>query len=608
MLKSPAIRRLCWPDWTADVTPSTLRSDLIAGATGATIALPQGVAFAAIAGLPPQYGLFATILPPFIAALLGSSRVTLSGPTVASSALLFGALATHALPGSASYIGLALGLTFLSGCFQLVFALIRLGSLASFVSSSVMLGFTTAAAFAIALAQLNDILGVSIEQKAIHDPAIWISELARNAQPWSVAIALAALGLTIGIRRLWPRAPVFLIALVGASLLCLAAHGVEHGVRVVEPLATVLPSYSPPSVSFEFLRDFSQGAFALALVGVLQTISIGRAFAIKTGQSFDSNREILAQGISNVWGSFFQSLASAGSLNRTALAFESGARTPLAAVFASIFSVILLVIVSPLLTYVPVPAVAGLTLYAACQLIDFREIRHVLQSSKAETLVIVITLLTGTFLNLQFAVYAGVIASLWIFLLRTAKPALAVGTVDATSPDRRHFRNADLYGLPECPQVVFVRLDGPLYFGSVDFLRSELQRLSRERPHQKYLVLILRGVGEIDLPGAELIIEEARRRRSVQGDLFLVARYPPLRKQLEQYNVMSGLGRENVFESKGDAIERIVPRLDVGVCQICPHRIFLECPSAELSVAADAARRNDAAMADVARSDAASAC
>jgi SulP family sulfate permease len=589
MRTSFAIRRLLWPDWTTDVTPTTVRSDLVAGITGATVALPQGVAFAAIAGLPPQYGLFATIFPPLVAALVGSSRVTLSGPTVASSALIFGALSTHATPGSVSYIGLAVALTLFAGCFQIAFALIRLGSLTSFVSSSVMLGFTAAAALSIGLSQLSDVFGISVDRSNFSDAMVWALELVRNAHPWSLTIALATLGLIVGTRRLLPRAPAFLISLVGVGILCFAIDGVGRGVRVIEPLVTVLPSYRPPSISLEFLRVFFQSAFALALIGVLQTVSIGRAFAIKTQRSFDPNREIMAQGISNVCGSFFQSLASAGSLNRTALAFESGARTPLAAVFATAFSFILLIIVSPLLAYVPVPAIAGLTLYAAYQLIDFRAIWQLLQNSRAETFVILITFVTGTFVNLQFSVYAGVMAALWIFLSKTAKPALAIGTIETASP-RRHFRNADLYGLPECPQLLFARLDGPLYFGSVDFLRQELQRLARERPHQKYLVLILRGVGEIDLPGAELIIEETHRRRAVHGDLFLVARYPPLRKQLERFHVINSLGDENVFDSKGDAIERIVPRLNLNTCMACPHRIFLECPPVQFRIEATKAR------------------
>lgn len=567
------------PEWAGQITASTLRADIFAGFTGATVVLPQAVAFASTAGLPAQYGFYTAIVIPIVAALFGSSRIMVSGPTLVISALVFSTLNGRAMPESSQFIEMAIVLALLVGVFQLAFGLLRLGNFVSFVSHSVMIGFTAAAALLIMVSQLKDALGVSITRgKTIFETVVNLSNAAPETNSLALTIAAVTLVTIIGFRVFAPKLPGFIIALfVGSALGALLDAG-DHGVRMIGTLPSLVPSLSPPGVSLGLIRELSEGAIALALLGLLEAISIGRAFAIKTGDRFDANREIVAQGVSNITGSFFQCYAGSGSFTRSGVNYETGARTPISAIASSAFLVAILLVVAPLFARIPVPTIAAVIIYVAFRLIDLSTMRHIVTTSKTETAILVATILAGLFISLEFAVYAGVIISLSMFLTKTARPALVVAAPDPNLP-RRPFRNIELNELQECPQAVFVRLDGTLYFGSVDYLVRELDQIALEKPSHKYLVLILRGVGLIDLPGAELIIQEVKRRRSLGGDLFLVARYPPLAEQLRRFHVFDALGEGNIVDSKADAIERLVSRLDPDICRTCRARIFLECAS-----------------------------
>ncbi len=572
------VRSQIWPEWAKDVNASTLRADLLAGFTSATVVLPQAVAFAAIAGLPPQYGLYTAIVIPVVAALVGSSKVMVSGPTLVISALVFSTLYAVAQPGSPDFIAKAIVLTLLVGIFQFAFGALRLGNLVNFVSHSVMTGFTAAAAILISVTQFKDALGVTVPRGAsIVDNLGNLLGEAEKANVTALLIAGVTLVTLVALRAFAPKLPAFILALLAGSGLAFALDAEGQGVAMIGAVPSVVPAFALPDASIGMLSALAQGAFAIALLGLIEALSIARAFAQKTHQRFSPNREIVAQGLSNVVGSFFQCYAGSGSFTRSGVNYESGARTPISAIASSVFLVGILLVVAPLFARIPVPAIAAVILYVAFRLIDIVTVRHIIATSHTETLIVAATLLAGLFVNLEFSIYVGVITSLFIFLSRTAKPALAIGAPDARLPNRP-FRNAEMNTLPECPQAVFARLDGPLYFGSVDNLDQDFDHITRTRPLQKRLVLILRGVGDIDLPGAELLIEETRRRRAAGGHLILVARYPPLRQKLFRFGVIRSIGESNLFESKSAAIEALVPLLDLSICRTCHTRIFIECP------------------------------
>lgn len=573
-------RLLPFMAWRRMVTAETLRQDAIAALTGATIVLPQGVAFAAIAGLPPEYGFYSAMITPIIAALFGSSWHVVSGPTTAISALVFGALSGVVEPGSSAYIQAAITLTFLVGIFQLGLGLARMGALVDFVSHSVMVGFMAGAATLVGLSQVDNALGLDLPRPSkIVDFFTELFDEVWTTDWRSLLIAFISLATGVVFKKFWPKLPNYLVALLVGSMVCIAIKGPENGVALVGAIPSVIPSVSAPSLNIRLLGDLAPAAFAIALVGLLEAVSIARAIAIKSGQDLDGNQEFIGQGVSNTVGSFFQCYAASGSFTRSGVNYEAGARTPLAAVMAAIFLFLILLFVAPLFAYVPIPAMAGVIILVAWKLIDFKEFYHIIRTSRAESSIALITFIATLFIDLEFAIYIGVMLSFLIFLNKSAHPFIGIGAPD---PNTAHkvFRSAETHGLKECPQLVFVRMDGPFYFGSVEHVRRKFREIERTRAQQKHMLFMVKGVGEMDLPAAELLIEEARRRKRRGGSFHVQAKAVGAIKRLNRFHVSEALSTSHVHTSKGDAIQEIVPTLDESVCATCTARIFNECPAA----------------------------
>lgn len=573
------------PDWVSHVTPSSLRADAFAGLTGATIVLPQGVAFAAIAGLPPEYGIYTAMITPIVAAIFGSSWHAVSGPTTAMSALVFGALSGLYEPGSGDFINAAIVLALLVGVFQLMMGLVRLGGIIDFVSHSVMVGFVTGAALLIALSQLPVSLGLEV-QKSEHlidfIRAAW--QALDTLDPKATLIAATSLSLAFLIRLWSPLAPNYLLALAGGTALNLWLFS-EGDVHTVGDLGSILPAFHLPYITGGHIRDLTSAAIAIGIVGLLQAASISRALAQKSDQMIDGNREFVGQGLSNAVGSLFQCYPGSASFTRSGVNYEAGAKTPLSAIFAAVFLLLILLLVGSWFAYVPVSAIAGVILLVAWRLIDFKAIWHIFETSRIETLIVVATFMSSLFISLEFSIYAGVMISLMVFLNKTAHPVVGVGAPDP-SKSQRMFRNAQIFDLAECPQLVFARLDGPLYFGSVEFIRRAFRQLEQTRPAQKHLLFITKGTGEMDMAGAELLIEEAARRDKNGGSFLLQVKSPFAMQKLTRYRVLKALTKEHIFLSKHDAIAQIVPRLDPEICRSCRARIFRECAGRPMAIAA----------------------
>jgi len=574
-------RMLPFLEWRHLVTKDTIKADAFAGLTGATIVLPQAVAFAAIAGLPPEYGFYTAIITAVIAALFGSSLHVISGPTTAISALVFGALSGSFEPGSSQWIQAAISLTLLVGVFQLALGLARLGALVDFVSHSVMVGFMAGAATLIVLSQIDNALGIELP----HPSDVVEFVLALYNGIWdvdwrSVMIAFISLAVAVVMKKILPRWPNYLFALLIGSGVGFALKAQENGVAVIGAIPTIVPGVAVPSLNVALLGDIAPAAFAIALVGLLEAVSIARGIAIKSGQELDSNQEFIGQGMSNMFGSFFQCYAGSGSFTRSGLNYEAGAKTPISAVMAAIFLFLILLFVAPLFAYVPIPAMAGVIILVAWKLIDFKELWHIMRTSRSETSIAVITFLSTLFIDLEFAIYVGVMLSFLIFLNKSAHPFIGIGAPDPTTK-HRVFRSAETNGLTECPQLTFVRMDGPFYFGSVEHVRRRFREIERKRANQKHMLFMVKGVGEIDLPAAELLIEEARRRKRRGGSFHVQAKQVAAIQRLERFHVSEALSTEHVHTSKGDAIAEIVPTLDQSICATCEARIFRECPQAE---------------------------
>ena len=569
------IRFMPFLRWWPMVNRDTLRADFLAGLTGAVIVLPQGVAFAMIAGLPPIYGLYSAMVPPVVAALFGSSRHLISGPTTAISIVVFATVSQFAEPGSPEYIQLALTLTFLAGAYQLGLGLGKMGALVNFVSHSVVVGFTAGAALLIATSQLKHFFGVSIPagESFLHT---WLDLFGQldNLNPYATLIA--TLSLTVGIIFMVyrPRWPGLLIAMVVGSGLAAVFGAEAHQIKLVGELPRDLPPLSLPDFSFTSIKQLGSGALAVALLGLVEAVSIARSVALKSGQHINGNQEFIGQGVANIAGSFFSSYASSGSFTRSGINYTAGARTPMAAIFAAIILAAVLLLVAPLAAYLPIPAMAGILLLVAWRLIDFHHIHNIVQVSRSETLILASTFLATLFVELEFAIYVGVMLSLIMYLMRTSRPRIT-SLVPDNSEDRRVMIPAT--GQQECPQLKIIQIDGSLFFGAIDHVQLTLRSFTENTPGQKHLLIVGSSINFIDIAGAEMILQESERRTKYNGGLYVVKVKEQVCNILKRGDYLQRFGAENVFISKKDAIGAIYEELDQSICASCERRIFNEC-------------------------------
>ena len=563
--------------WKGMVNRRTMRSDIIAGLTGAIIVLPQGVAFAIIAGLPPQYGLYSAIVPAIIAALFGSSHHLISGPTTAISIVIFTTISPLATPLSPEYISMVLTLTFIAGLFQFGLGVARLGALVNFVSHSVVVGFTAGAAVLIATSQLSNIIGVTVPQKHsfIH---IWVEVLSRISETNLYVLSIAAVTLLVAVafKIMLPRWPGMLVGMVAGSVMAVFLNASEHGVRLVGALPAHLPPLSHPDLTTASLRQLAPAALAVAMLGLAEAVSIARSVSTKSEQRIDSNQEFIGQGLSNIVGSFFSSYAASGSFTRTGVNFSAGAKTPLAAVFAAVSLALILLLIAPLTAYLPIPAMAGILLLVAYSLIDMHHIRRIIRTSRPEAVILLITFIATLLVELEFAIYVGVILSLLLYLNRTSHPHF-VTMVPNPEVKRRSFINILHSPMPECPQLKVIRIDGSIFFGAVNHIAEEIDKLRKQNPEQCHILVLGSGINFIDVAGCEMLATEAHSLHLTGGKLYLSGLKSEVLEVLRRGGYLKQIGEENIFRSKTEAVRSIVARLDPQRCRYCKARIFNEC-------------------------------
>ncbi|MEZ4526560.1 MAG: SulP family inorganic anion transporter [Desulfobacterales bacterium] len=568
--------------WKKRIGPKSLRADLLAGLTGAFIVLPQGVSFAMIAGLPSEYGLYTAIIPPIIAALFGSSLHLISGPTTALSIIVFSTLSPLAEPATAEYIRLALTLTFLAGIFQAAFGLARLGTLINFVSHSVIVGFTAGAAVLIATGQLKHALGLPIPPgSSFLTSWIFIFREFHQFNPYEMTVALVTLVCAAVLKTYRPRWPGLLIALIAGSAVSLSIDGGSNGVRLLGKLPAQLPPLSAPDFSPDTLRLLAPGALAIALLGLIEALSIARSIAVLSGQHINGNQEFIGQGLSNVIGSFFSAYAGSGSFTRSGLNYESGALTPLAGIFSALFLSVILLLIAPLTAWLPLPAMGGVILVVAFRLIDVHHIREILKSSRAESLVLLVTFAGTLFFQLEFAIYAGVLLSFSMYLTRTSHPHIAVMAPDPADP-RRRFREVNASDLRECPQLKIIRINGSLFFGAANPVAEMMEEMDAGDP--KNLLIVGHGINFIDVSGAMMLAQEARRRRKMHRALYLCRINREVHHFLEHGDFLPEIGEQHIFATEYEAISQVFRKLDHDLCRCCTCRIFEECRSIPLQL------------------------
>ncbi len=565
--------------WFKFTTKETVKADFMAGLTGAVIVLPQGVAFAMIAGLPPEYGLYTAMITPIIAALFGSSLHLISGPTTAISIVVFSTISHHAVPGTPEFISLVLTLTFLAGVYQFAFGLARLGTLVNFVSHSVVVAFTAGAAILIITSQLKHVLGVYVPkgESFLHT---WIDVFNQigDINYYILTVALSTFISALLFKRFLPRLPYMLLAMVLGSLVSLLLNGEAHGVHLVGEMPAHLPPLSMPDFSIDTIRQLAPEAFAVALLGLIEAVSIARSVATKSHQHINGNQEFIGQGLSNMVGSFFSSYAGSGSFTRSGINYQAGAKTPLSAIFAAIFLALTILLIAPLTAYLPIAAMGGIILIVAYNLIDFHHIKGIIKASRSETSVLVVTFLATLFLELEFAIYVGILLSLVFYLNQTARPKIVTLAPDPEER-RRHFTNLERKTLLECPQLKVIRIDGSLFFGAVSYTSSTLRKMKEKEPTLTHILILAKPINFIDVAGAEMLVQQAKYWQTQGGGLYLCGLKMKTETFLQNGGYLAEIGEDHIFTSKKEAIAKIFKDLDQQYCKTCDRRIFRECNS-----------------------------
>lgn len=564
--------------WFKFITKDTLKADFIAGFTGAVIVLPQGVAFATIAGLPPQYGLYTAMVTPIIAALFGSSRHLISGPTTAISIVVFAAISHHAETGTPEFISLVLTLTFLAGVYQLAFGLARLGSLVNFVSHTVVIGFTAGAAILIATSQMKNILGVHVAKgESFFHTWLDLWHEVGNTNIHVLVIASFTLISALVVKRYFPKIPNLLIGLIVGSFVALYFSGNDSNIQLVGEIPAHLPPLSLPDFSFASIRMLAPEAFAVALLGLIEAVSISRAIATKSNQRIDANQEFIGQGLSNITGSFFSSYAGSGSFTRSGINYASGAKTPVSAIFAAIILMAIVLLIAPLTAYLPVAAMGGVILIVAYNLIDTHHIKDILKYSKSESSILLTTFFATLFLELEFAIYLGVLLSLVIFLGRTSTPEIVTLAPDVDEKTgKKKLINIGKKPLNQCPQLKILRIDMSMYFGSINHIQNRLHHLI-EQEKVNHILIVGTGINFIDLSAAEALVTDAKRLKELGGGLYFAELKASVYEYISKNCFVAKVGNKHFFDSKKDAIQSIYKKMDFDVCNSCTARVFSEC-------------------------------
>lgn len=552
-----------------------LLPDALAGLTVAVVLLPQAIAYALIAELPPQTGLYAAIVAAIVGSLWGSSVHLHTGPTNAASLLVLSTLLTVAVPGTADYLAAAGLMAVMVGVARLLMGLAHLGVLVNFVSDSVIIGFTAGAGVLISTNQLRHFFRLDIpsDMPFIDTIVQVLQNLAETHLP-SLAVAAGTVLVMVLVKRFRPTWPNALIGMAAASLAVVVFGLHERGVSVLGELPRSLPPLaSLPLLNLTLIGKLSTGALAVSAIGLVEAMSIARSIAAQSGQHLNANQEFVGQGLANVAAGFFSGYSCSGSFTRSAVNYTAGARTPLAGVFSGLFVLVALLIFAPLAAYLPRAALAGVLIVTSYGMIDRKEMSRIWRGSAGDSFIMVATILSTLFLPLEFAVLSGMIVSFARFIVRTSMPHVYPVVPDASF---QHFVRQE--NRPYCPQLGIVAVSGPLYFGAAHHVEEAIRANLEQHPEQAYLLLRLHLVDHLDVSGIHMLETVVRLYRRRSGDVYLSDVREQVYERMQAVGFDRFLGEKN-FLPREEAISFLFHKvLQPSVCIYeCGVRVFAEC-------------------------------
>jgi len=551
-----------------------LKPDALAGLTMAVIVLPQAIAYASVAELPPQMGLYAAVVAAIVGGLWGASNHLHTGPTNAASLLALTILLPIAEPGSPEFLAAAGVMAVMVGVFRLLLGFARLGMLANFVSDSVIIGFTAGAGMLISINQIRPLLRLDFPSSPFL--LVTLEQLKNHlAETHLVSLYLGAgvLALMLLTRYFKPKWPVLLLSMSAAALMVVAFNLTDLGVQVIGELPHTLPPVANLSFSLTLISQLSSGALAVGAIGLIEATAIARTIASQSGQRIDTNQEFVGQGLANIACGFFSGYTVSGSFTRSTLNYEAGARTALSSVFSGIFVLLAMLIFGPLAAYVPRSALASVLLLSAYSLVDWREIKRITRGTRGDAIIMAVTFFATLFLPLQFAVLTGIMLSFAVYILRTSLPRIV-----PVLPEKRYRHFTHQPDKDPCPQLAVFDILGDLYFGAANHVAETLRQYLDEHPRQRFLLLRMNNVQQCDISGIHALESMREMMKERGGDVFFMRVRQPVMKMMRNTGMYESLGKEN-YLSYENAIPHLFLRiLDPAICVYeCKQRVFLEC-------------------------------
>lgn len=535
-----------------------LRWDLIAGMMVTVLLVPQAMAYAQLAGVPPQYGFYAGIVPVLAYAVFGTSPHIAIGPVAITSILLFDGLSTIAEPFSANYVRLMIVSGFLIGFIQILFGLLRLGVLVNLLSLPVLTGFTSAASILIIVSQLKDVLGLEIPKYVyLHSKVFYICTHLPDIHVLTLIIGIVCLAFLIMAKRLSPRIPAALLLVIIATIVSSLADLQSHGVAIIGDITVALPEFEAPKLTFRQLRKSFSIILAVTLIGLIETIGVGKAIEQRHDYyQLVPNKEFIALGLSKVLGGLFQAIPTSTSYSRSATLDSSGGRTVLAGAFSALFLILSMLTFVSSLSSLPKVVLASIILMAVKNLFDLATARYLYRVHKRDFFMMLVTFLVTVLLSMDAGVITGVILSFVLVLIKSSIPRITeLGRV----PGETFYRSIEQYqDLQRIDGVVIIRYDDQIYFANQEYYyRETLQIVEQASQPVRYLILDLRGVQDIDSSGLKYMQRLHDDLRALGITLLVGGTISPVRHNMARAGLRNHIGQGNFFPSIQKAVEAI---------------------------------------------------
>ena len=546
-------------EWAKEYSSSALKSDAFAGLTVGIMLIPQGMAYAMIAGLPPVYGLYAALFPQLIYALMGTSRQLAVGPVAMDSLLVAAGLGALSLNTTEANIALATFLALFMGGIQLLLGSLKLGFLVNFLSKPVISGFTSAAAIIIALSQLNHLLGIDLPRSnKLHELFSFLLEFGPQAHLLSVLISVFGVSFLILIKRFYPQLPGALILVVLSTFIAAQNNWESLGIRIVKEIPEGLPSFQIPTATLSQVYDLFPLAITLALIAFMEAISVAKAIEEKEKSNhLNANQELIALGTANIIGSLFQSYPTTGGFSRTAVNHDAGAKTGVAALFSAAVVGLTLLLFTTFFYHLPTAVLGAIILVAVGKLIDLSYPKRLWKNNRNEFYILVFTFFVTLFIGITEGIMLGVFVALLYMIYQNTQPHIAVlGRIK----DTHYFKNIDRFtkDVVTYPQVLILRFDGQLFFGNQRYFKQLFSALiTRQEQPLKHLVIAAAPISYIDATAFEMLSSWMEELNGQGITIHWTGLNGPLRDQFHKKGAFSPSQKISIYSSLDAALNAI---------------------------------------------------